>query len=93
VERSEQAVQEFTSRTFERQQWVGLFIDGKSLAGEQMIIALGVTDKGAKKSLAVTQSSTEKQLSNQANAGWDCEQRLHLRGWYLGSYRREQRHP
>jgi transposase-like protein len=59
TERSEKAVEAFTDRTFEQQQWVGLFIDGKSLAGEQMIIALGVTAQGAKKPLAVTQSSTE----------------------------------
>jgi transposase-like protein len=59
VERSKKAVKEFTDRTFEKQDWVGLFIDGKSLAGEQMIIALGVTDRGDKKPLAVIQSSTE----------------------------------
>jgi transposase-like protein len=59
VERSKKAVEEFMSRTFEKQKWIGIFIDGKSLAGEQMIIALGVTDGGAKKPLAVTQSSTE----------------------------------
>jgi transposase-like protein len=59
VERSKKAVKQFNERSFENETWLGLFIDGKSLAGEQMIIALGVTDRGAKKPLAVTQSSTE----------------------------------
>jgi transposase-like protein len=59
IERSKKAVEEFERRSFADQRWVGLFVDGKSLASEQMIIALGVTDKGAKKPLAVIQSSTE----------------------------------
>jgi transposase-like protein len=59
TERSGKAVEEFTQRSLSEEQWIGLFIDGKSLAGEQMIIALGITDKGIKRPLAVIQSSSE----------------------------------
>jgi putative transposase len=59
IEQSSKAVEEFTSRSLKEQPYVALFIDGKHLAGEQMIIALGITMEGVKKPLAVIQSSTE----------------------------------
>lgn len=59
VERSSQAIEEFCSRRFDDLDVVGLLIDGKPLAGEQMIVALAVTIKGDKVPLSVIQSSTE----------------------------------
>jgi len=59
VERSTQAVEEFCTRRFDDQEIVALFIDGKHLSGEQMIIVLGVTIQGNKIPLGVIQSSTE----------------------------------
>ena len=63
IERSTKAVQEFSSRSLADDEYIALFIDGKHLAGEQMIIALGVTSKGIKKPLDVIQSSTENSRS------------------------------
>jgi transposase-like protein len=59
IERSSQAVEQFCNRRWDEHHFVSLFIDGKSLAGEQMIIAMGITDQGEKIPLAVVQSSTE----------------------------------
>ena len=63
IERSTQAVEEFCSRRFDDLEIMALFIDGKHLGGEQMVIALGVTMKGDKIPLAVIQSSTENSKS------------------------------
>src|SRR3954452_19107871 len=59
IEHSTQAVEAFTTRSLEEEHYVALFIDGKHLAGEQMIITLGITSAGVKKPLDVIQSSTE----------------------------------
>ena len=59
IERSKEAVEEFCNRRFNDVEIVALFLDGKHLSGEQMIIALGVTLQGNKIPLAVIQSSTE----------------------------------
>ena len=59
IEHSQQAVEEFCTRRFDKDEIVALFIDGKHLASEQMIVVLGVTIQGAKIPMAVIQSSTE----------------------------------
>jgi putative transposase len=59
VERSSEAVANFCNRRWDDTTFVALFIDGKSLAGEQMIIALGVDEYGHKIPLSVTQSGSE----------------------------------
>jgi putative transposase len=59
IARSKEAVEEFCNRRFDDLEIVALFLDGKHLSGEQMIIALGVTIQGNKIPLAVIQSSTE----------------------------------
>jgi|tagenome__1003787_1003787.scaffolds.fasta_scaffold20736849_1 putative transposase len=63
IEHSAKAVQEFANRSLNDDEYIALFIDGKHLAGEQMIIVLGVTSKGVKKPLDVIQSSTENSRS------------------------------
>lgn len=59
VAQSTAALEEFQKRKFEENTFVALFIDGKYLAGEQMIIVLGITDKGQKIVLGLTQAATE----------------------------------
>ncbi len=59
IEHSTQAVEAFTNRSLEEEHYIALFIDGKHLAGEQMIIVLGITAEGIKKPLDVIQSTTE----------------------------------
>jgi putative transposase len=56
---TEQALEAFYNRRFEDEPYVGLFIDGKSLAGEQMIVVLGIGEHGGKRVLNLVQSHTE----------------------------------
>ena len=42
VKQSKEAVKEFSERDLSSNKFIGLFIDGKYLAGEQMVIALGI---------------------------------------------------
>jgi transposase-like protein len=58
--RAEKALQEFESRSLEKENFLALWIDGKHVAGEQMIISVGVTEKGHKKVLGFTQATTER---------------------------------
>jgi len=59
IEHSSKAVETFVNRSLEEHEFAALFMDGKYLSGEQMVIALGVTCKGEKIALDVVQSSTE----------------------------------
>src|SRR4051794_9731325 len=82
IEHSTQAVEAFTKRTLEGEKYVALFIDGKHLAGQQMIIVLGIPDKGIKKPLDVIQSTTEnsrcikEMLGSLVSRGLEFEQGL-----------------
>lgn len=58
-EHTEQALEAFYQRRFDDQTFVGLFIDGKSLADEQMIVVLGIDEHGNKKIMNLVQSHTE----------------------------------
>jgi len=58
--RAQQALEEFESRSLEEENFLALWIDGKHVAGEQMIICMGVTEKGYKKVLGFTQATTER---------------------------------
>lgn len=62
-EQSERALKEFEERKFEQHTFVGIFIDGKRLAKDQMIVVLGITDRGQKIVLGVCQTSTENARS------------------------------
>ncbi|NBB87557.1 MAG: IS256 family transposase [Bacteroidetes bacterium] len=59
-QRAEQALQEFEGRPLEEENFLALWIDGKHVAGEQMIISVGVTEKGHKRVLGFTQATTER---------------------------------
>lgn len=60
TERAEKALQEFEGRSLGEDSFVALWIDGKHVAGEQMIICVGVTEDGKKKVLGFTQATTER---------------------------------
>ncbi|HNV63355.1 MAG TPA: transposase [Candidatus Cloacimonas acidaminovorans] len=58
-EQSEEAFKHFCERTYEDHNFVALLIDGKYLASEQMVVALGITDKGIKIPVGFIQTSSE----------------------------------
>ena len=58
-ERSRKALEEFERRSLSGYDFVGLWIDGKSQAREQIVIALGLTMKGEKVPLGFVQATTE----------------------------------
>ena len=62
VEASTQALKEFQERTLDDLKFVALFIDGKYLAKQQVIIVLGVTDKGIKIPIGLCKTTTENHL-------------------------------
>ncbi|NBB72226.1 MAG: IS256 family transposase [Bacteroidetes bacterium] len=61
--RAEKALREFESRPLETESFLALWIDGKHVAGEQMIVCMGVTEAGYKKVLGFTQATTENARS------------------------------
>jgi putative transposase len=75
VERTEEKLKEFENRSIAHWNFVAIFIDGKYLSKEQIIICLGVTETGDKIPLCFTQAATE-------NAGpiKDMLERLKERG-------------
>ncbi|MBK7432082.1 MAG: transposase [Bacteroidetes bacterium] len=58
-EQSEEAFKHFCERTYEDHNFVALLVDGKYLASEQMVVALGITDKGIKIPVGFIQTSSE----------------------------------
>jgi len=58
-ERSRKALEQFEKRSLKAYDFVGLWIDGKSQAKEQIVIALGLTIKGEKVPLGFVQATTE----------------------------------
>jgi transposase-like protein len=58
-ERAQKALDEFESRSLEEENFLALWIDGKHVAGEQMLVCMGVTEAGYKKVLGFTQATTE----------------------------------
>jgi putative transposase len=59
IERTEEKLKEFESRSLEPLQIIALFIDGKYLSREQIIICMGVTLQGEKIPLGFVQAATE----------------------------------
>jgi transposase-like protein len=59
-ERAQKALEEFEGRSLEEENYLALWIDGKRVAGEQMIVCLGVTEAGYKKVLGFTQATSER---------------------------------
>lgn len=59
IEQSKKRLEDFDNRSLAEYDFVGMFIDGKSLAKEQIIIAVGVSISGLKIPLGFIQSGTE----------------------------------
>ncbi len=59
-ERAQKALEEFENRSLEEENFLALWIDGKRVAGEQMIVCIGVTEAGYKKVLGFTQATSER---------------------------------
>lgn len=56
-------LEEFETRDISNHKLLAVFIDGKYLAGQQMIIVMGVTDTGDKVMLGLLQTTTENSNS------------------------------
>lgn len=63
IEESSKALKEFHERDISQYNIVALFIDGKYLAKEQIVIVLGITDSGDKIALDFIQTTTENSTS------------------------------
>jgi transposase-like protein len=59
IERSAKALEEFETRSLEDFDFLALIVDGKHVAGKQMVVALGVTVGGRKIPLGFAEASTE----------------------------------
>ena len=59
VERSAKALEAFEQRSLAKYDFVALVIDGKHLARQQIVIALGITMEGKKLPLGFVQTTTE----------------------------------
>ena len=59
IERTEEKLKEFETRSIAHHKVLALFIDGKYLSKEQIIICLGITETGNKIPLCFTQAATE----------------------------------
>jgi len=59
IERSAKALEEFEQRSLAEHDFVALLIDGKHLARQQIVIALGITLEGEKIPLGFVQTTTE----------------------------------
>ena len=59
IDQSEEVLKNFCERTFEDHTFVALLIDGKYLSSQQMVVALGITDKGIKIPIDFIQTSSE----------------------------------
>ena len=62
IERTEEKLKEFESRSLDPLQIIALFIDGKYLSREQIIICMGVTLQGEKIPLGFIQATTENSV-------------------------------
>jgi putative transposase len=79
IEATSEKLKEFTERRFDHMDFVAVFMDGKHLARQQIIIALGITLQGDKIPLGFVQSTTENSvvigsfLKELINRGLKCE--------------------
>jgi transposase-like protein len=54
-------LQELQERSLADERWVALFLDGKTFAADELVIALGITLQGEKRVLGLVQTATENQ--------------------------------
>lgn len=82
VEHSREILEAFLDRRLDDATYVGMFIDGKVLQNQNMVVAIGITEKGDKRTLGLTQATTENgaaiavMLRDMIARGLDFEQGL-----------------
>lgn len=59
IRSSARSLRQLQERRHDDREWLVLLLDGKTFAGDQMVIALGVTRTGEKRILGVVQTATE----------------------------------
>jgi transposase-like protein len=59
IRASEEKLKEFESRNISQHRLIAIFIDGKYLARQQMIVVMGVTESGQKVMLGLLQTTSE----------------------------------
>ena len=62
IEATTEKLKEFESRRYDHMDFLAVFMDGKHLAKQQIIIALGITLQGDKVPLGFVQSTTENSM-------------------------------
>lgn len=63
IEESSKALKEFQERDISQEKFVALFIDGKEIQQQRMVIVVGVTDTGKKMALDFSQTTTENAVA------------------------------
>jgi len=58
---SAKKLEHLLNRSLEKEDFVAIFIDGKSFSRDQMIVAVGITVEGEKKVLGIIQAGTENE--------------------------------
>lgn len=59
VKHSSEIMESFLERRLDDERYVAMFVDGKCIQGQSIVIAIGVTEKGEKRTLGLTQATTE----------------------------------
>lgn len=82
VEHSGEILEAFLDRRLDDATYVAMFIDGKVLQNQNKVVAIGITEQGDKRTLGLTQSTTENSaaigvmLRDMVARGLDFEQGL-----------------
>jgi transposase-like protein len=63
IKASEECLKEFEQRDLSHHKLLAVFVDGKYLQRQQMVIALGITESGEKVVLGMVQTTTENSLA------------------------------
>lgn len=82
VKQSGQIMEAFLERRLDDARYVAMYVDGKNIQGQSMVVAIGVTDKGDKRTLGLTQATTENSgaiatmFRDMLNRGFDVDDGL-----------------
>lgn len=79
IEHSAEILEQFLQRRLDDVRYVAMFIDGKILAKQHIVVAIGVDEHGEKRTLGITQASTEnataiaEMLRDMIGRGFDAQ--------------------
>jgi len=82
AEQSREILEPFLERRLDDATYVAMFTDGKVLQNQNMVVAIGITEQGDKRTLGLTQATTENgaaiavMLRDMVTRGLDFEQGL-----------------